>query len=338
MGKFKYETPALVQRIGTWVRNRTMKEKLCMGAIAAVVMLVLLKVLVKDHAHFFVAAQTSHAVGILLLIYKLTISKTCSDYSNINGLCEIALVSAKILMSITKDSRAYSYKSICETPIQPFNPRANTCCTRFPEPCSYFVGDVYDAVQVEINLPARTRQYAPALRVPKTNHGMSKYHTMQYVLYIIIFEKPFRFSHLKTASYMSSCSTLAPCAVAALLAHPTGPFPLLIRWMWSFCISVEAVAVLPQLRLMQNAKMVEPFTSHYVFALGVSRFMGCANWIIQLIETRGVHLMLIGQGHIWILLALVAELVHTFILADFCYYYVKGVMEGQTIMSLRSLV
>uniref|UniRef100_A0A803KQ36 ER lumen protein retaining receptor n=1 Tax=Chenopodium quinoa TaxID=63459 RepID=A0A803KQ36_CHEQI len=276
MGKFKYETPALVQRIGTWVRNRTMKEKLCMGAIAAVVMLVLLKVLVKDHAHFFVAAQTSHAVGILLLIYKLTISKTCSGLS----------LRTQELTAINLFVRLLSSLSIR--------------------------GQIH-VVLDSLNLVATL-----------------------WVMYMMRFK--LKSTYLQELDNMPLLYVLAPCAVAALLAHPTGPFPLLIRWMWSFCISVEAVAVLPQLRLMQNAKMVEPFTSHYVFALGVSRFMGCANWIIQLIETRGVHLMLIGQGHIWILLALVAELVHTFILADFCYYYVKGVMEGQTIMSLRSLV
>ena len=28
-------------------------------------------------------------------------------------------------------------------------------------------------------------------------------------------------------------------------------------------------------------QMVEPFTAHYVFALGVARFLGCAHWMIQ---------------------------------------------------------
>ena len=27
--------------------------------------------------------------------------------------------------------------------------------------------------------------------------------------------------------------------------------------------------------------MVEPFTAHYVFALGISRFLSCAHWILQ---------------------------------------------------------
>jgi ER lumen protein retaining receptor len=31
---------------------------------------------------------------------------------------------------------------------------------------------------------------------------------------------------------------------------------------------VEAVSVLPQLRMMQRAKVVERFTANYVFALG----------------------------------------------------------------------
>ncbi|XP_021736930.1 putative ER lumen protein-retaining receptor C28H8.4 isoform X2 [Chenopodium quinoa] len=229
MGKFKYETPAFVQQIGRWVRNRTLKEKLCMGAIAAVVLLVLLKIFVKEHAHFFVAAQTSQAVGILLLIYKLTISKTCSGLSlRTQELTAINLF-VRLLSSLT------------------------------------IRGQVHVVLDF-LNLVATL-----------------------WVMYMMRFK-------LKS-TYLQELDNM----------------PLLYV-------------------------MVEPFTSHYVFALGVSRFMGCANWIIQLIETRGVHLMLIGQGHIWILLALVAELVHTFILADFCYYYVKSVMEGQTIMSLRSLV
>ena len=30
-----------------------------------------------------------------------------------------------------------------------------------------------------------------------------------------------------------------------------------------------------------TSQMVEPFTAHYVFALGVARFLGCAHWMIQ---------------------------------------------------------
>lgn len=30
-----------------------------------------------------------------------------------------------------------------------------------------------------------------------------------------------------------------------------------------------------------SLQIIEPFTAHYVFALGVARFLGCAHWIIQ---------------------------------------------------------
>jgi len=51
--------------------------------------------------------------------------------------------------------------------------------------------------------------------------------------------------------------------------------------MWALCVYLEAVSVLPQLRMMQGAKVVEKFTAHYVFALGLSRFVSCAHWILQ---------------------------------------------------------
>ena len=32
------------------------------------------------------------------------------------------------------------------------------------------------------------------------------------------------------------------------------------------------------------AQVVEKFTAHYVFALGLSRFVSCAHWILQLVD------------------------------------------------------
>ncbi|TYG59574.1 hypothetical protein ES288_D08G314200v1 [Gossypium darwinii] len=61
------------------------------------------------------------------------------------------------------------------------------------------------------------------------------------------------------------------CAVLALCIHPTTSHNLLNRISWAFCVYLEAISVLPQLRVMQNTKIVEPFTAHYVFALGVAR-------------------------------------------------------------------
>lgn len=117
------------------------------------------------------------------------------------------------------------------------------------------------------------------------------------------------------------CFQVIPSAILAILIHPYTQHSTISKMMWAFCVYLESVSVLPQLRLIQNAKvnvvsqssllpahqlsmslasnknsfllgqmplflffflqMVEPFTAHYVFALGVARFLGCAHWILQ---------------------------------------------------------
>ena len=62
--------------------------------------------------------------------------------------------------------------------------------------------------------------------------------------------------------------------------------------------------------------MVEKFTAHYVFALGLSRFISCAHWLLQIIDGDSFLLQAIGSG-LWPLMVLASELVQTFILADF---------------------
>jgi hypothetical protein len=46
-----------------------------------------------------------------------------------------------------------------------------------------------------------------------------------------------------------------PCAVLALLVHPSTSHNIVNRISWAFCVYLEAVSVLPQLRLMQNTKV-----------------------------------------------------------------------------------
>ncbi|KAL0872287.1 hypothetical protein Bca101_021992 [Brassica carinata] len=81
--------------------------------------------------------------------------------------------------------------------------------------------------------------------------------------------------------------------------------------------------------------IVEPFTAHYVFALGVARFLSCAHWVLQVLDTRGRLLVALGYG-LWPSMVLISEIVQTFILADFCYYSVKSVFGEQLVLRLPS--
>ncbi|KAI7726152.1 hypothetical protein M8C21_008636, partial [Ambrosia artemisiifolia] len=52
-------------------------------------------------------------------------------------------------------------------------------------------------------------------------------------------------------------------------------------------------------------------------------------------ESAGAYLYLLGTGYyLWLPAVLLAEVVQTFILADFCYYYVKSVVNGHLLVSL----
>lgn len=126
---------------------------------------------------------------------------------------------------------------------------------------------------------------------------------------------------------------VVPCMVLAALAHPATNHPLVFRILWALCVYLEAVSVLPQLRMMQNAKVVEKFTAHYVFALGLSRFISCAHWILQVVDGDSFLLRAIGSG-LWPAMVLMSEVVQTFILADFCFYYIKSYAEGTGVIHL----
>ena len=64
---------------------------------------------------------------------------------------------------------------------------------------------------------------------------------------------------------------LVPCVIMAIIAHPQTPHNVVNRVLWATCVYLE-VYVLPQLRVMQSAKVVERWTANYVFSLGVASF------------------------------------------------------------------
>lgn len=63
------------------------------------------------------------------------------------------------------------------------------------------------------------------------------------------------------------CVQLGPCAILAIAIHPGTSHYLVNRILWAFCVYLEAVSVLPQLRVMQNTR---------VWRLNYLTFLHCA--------------------------------------------------------------
>ncbi|MQM22131.1 hypothetical protein Taro_055179, partial [Colocasia esculenta] len=151
--------------------------------------------------------------------------------------------------------------------------------------------------------------------------------TTVWVIYMIRYK--LRSSYMKEKDNFTLSYVIVPCALLALNIHPSlRRYHFLDRVAWAFCVYLEAVSVLPQLRVMQNTmvRVVESLTAHYVFALGVARFLSCAHWILQNLDGKGYLWTMFGIG-LWPYMAIASEIVQTFILADFCYYYVKRLLD-----------
>ena len=61
---------------------------------------------------------------------------------------------------------------------------------------------------------------------------------------------------------------VAPCALTALVINQKFT---IFEILWAFSIYLEAVAILPQLVLLQRTKNVDNLTGNYVFLLGMYR-------------------------------------------------------------------
>ncbi|XP_059626241.1 uncharacterized protein LOC132269167 [Cornus florida] len=261
-----------VNKLFAWVRRQSMKVKTFLAVTTVLCSLVALKLLVKNHNHFFVASEAIHVAGIVVLIYKLAAQNTCSGLS----------LKTQELTATFLAVRLY---------------------------CSFVMeGDIHTVLD-----------FATLV-------------STAWVIYMIRFK--LKSTYIAELDNLRIYYMVVPAAALALLIHPYTHHLRITRILWAFCVYLESVSVMPQLRLMQNAKMVEPFTAHYVFALGVARFLGCAHWIIQVYDTAGNYLFLLGGGYFWLPMVLLSEIVQTFILADFCYYYVKSVLNGQLLVSL----
>nr|CAB3481656.1 unnamed protein product [Digitaria exilis]CAB3481665.1 unnamed protein product [Digitaria exilis]CAB3483743.1 unnamed protein product [Digitaria exilis]CAB3504773.1 unnamed protein product [Digitaria exilis] len=215
-----------VAAVMAWVRRQPPKVKAFLAVVAGMAALVFIRFIVHDHDNLFVAAEAVHALGIAVLIYKLTKEKTCAGLS----------LKTQDLTALFLAVRLY---------------------------CSF-------VMEYDIHTILDTATLAATL----------------FVIYMIRFK-------------------------------------------------LRSTYMLDKDNFKLYYVIVEPFTAHYVFALGVARFLSCAHWVLQVLDTRGRLLTALGYG-LWPSMVLLSEIVQTFILADFCYYYVKSVFGGQLVLRLPS--
>lgn len=90
--------------------------------------------------------------------------------------------------------------------------------------------------------------------------------------------------------------------------------------LWAFSIWLEAVAILPQLFMLQRTGEAETITTHYLFALGIYRGLYIPNWIWRYFSE---------PNHKVDYIAIVAGIIQTILYSDFFWIYYTKVMKGK---------
>ncbi|KAK0562594.1 endoplasmic reticulum retention protein [Tilletia horrida] len=138
-----------------------------------------------------------------------------------------------------------------------------------------------------------------------------------YVLYLMRIR--FKPTHDPAIDTIRLEYLLGPAFALGVLTHyRDSPSGTLYEILWATSIYLEAVAILPQLFMLQRTGEAETITTHYLFALGLYRALYIPNWIWRLATEK-----------FWDPISIVSGLVQTGLYLDFFYVYFTKVMQGQ---------
>lgn len=88
---------------------------------------------------------------------------------------------------------------------------------------------------------------------------------------------------------------------------------------WSFSIWLEALAIIPQLYMLQKNGSAENITTHYIFALGIYRLLYIPNWLYRYFAEGKLDYV-----------SVLAGILQSVIYSDFFYIYYTKVMQGKS--------
>merc|ERR1719442_250081 len=136
------------------------------------------------------------------------------------------------------------------------------------------------------------------------------------IVYIMRFGKPHKDTYNKEDDAFPYQYLIIPAALlgAAVNQDHESPFEM----CWAFSIYLEAVAILPQLFMLQKQGGAESLTSHFVAALGAYRGLYLLNWVYRYFTEEDYV-----QRIVWL-----AGLVQTALYCDFFYHYYQSKKGG----------
>lgn len=139
--------------------------------------------------------------------------------------------------------------------------------------------------------------------------------TSWHICYLMRHKNPWKASYDRENDSFRIRYLVIPCVVLALIFHHRA-YHEYMEILWTFSEYLEAVAVLPQIFLLEYTERTDALTSHYLFALGAYRVFYIFNWIYRYVVEGKL---------VWV--SLIAGILQTLLYADFFYHYVKQVVR-----------
>ena len=136
------------------------------------------------------------------------------------------------------------------------------------------------------------------------------------IVYTIRYREPQCRTYSQEADAFPTPYLILPCLLLGMTVNQDHTEPT--EWLWTFSIYLEAVAIIPQLFVLQKLGECESLTSHYVFLLGVYRFFYLLNWV-----WRYFHEYHYSQIIVW-----VCGVVQTALYCDFFVNYFQSKKGG----------
>ncbi len=138
------------------------------------------------------------------------------------------------------------------------------------------------------------------------------------IIYTIKYQEPIKSTYDKSQdAFLHWKFGAAPCFALAFFTHLIGSgikqFSLM-ELLWTFSIYLEAIAILPQLIVLQRYREVENLTGNYIFFMGAYRGLYILNWIYRANTEKNYR-------HHWVVY--ICGVIQTLLYADFFYYYLK---------------
>lgn len=133
----------------------------------------------------------------------------------------------------------------------------------------------------------------------------------------------FRYTAIHSApKYLKWYSVVACCIILSFFFHPgnKNKYYLSMQMLVSFTMFSESAGLLPQFAVMRKSKEIEAMTSKYIINLGIARLFRLIFWL-QMYWSGDTFYSLI-----------VADFIHTFILADFSLIYFKSLKSGKKLV------